>query len=154
MPALRDSMATTPWPAHAQKAQADKCAPTDTHTHTCKGVAQTRHNVGHTSAHAHLAGQTGSRWSLVAVPPDVHEEEDGVAQDCLLRGYTLVPLNTVVPGRLVPGGKPAVQQTTRYRGCSGESPAPLHHSWLQVRCTGFCVLPTASSSTCGIEFST
>ena len=51
-----------PRPAHAREAQAGKCAPTDTHvhTHTCKGVAQTRHNRGRTSAHAHTAGQTGT----------------------------------------------------------------------------------------------
>lgn len=36
-----------------------------THTHTHKGVARTRHNRRRTSAHAHLAGQTGGfrlRW--------------------------------------------------------------------------------------------
>lgn len=61
----------TVWPPHPglhmhRKLKQVKCTHTHslTHTHTHTGVAQTRHNVGHTSAHAHLAGQTGSRLCL------------------------------------------------------------------------------------------
>lgn len=45
---------------HEKLKQASAHPQTHTYTHTCKGVAQTRHNRGRTSAHAHTAGQTGT----------------------------------------------------------------------------------------------
>lgn len=49
---------------HRKLKQVSAHLQTHTYTHTCKGVARTRHNRGRTSAHAHTAGQTGGRPRL------------------------------------------------------------------------------------------
>jgi hypothetical protein len=143
-----------PWPAHAQKAQAGKCALTDTHIHT---RVRAWHRPGTTGTHLGTCthGWTNRQQvSPLAVPPDICVRRGVRGSELPVRGAVLpVPLDTLAHCRLVPGGKPTVLLSTCHMWLLLAPPRPsFHHSWLCVRCTGFCGLPTAISSSCGIEF--
>lgn len=112
----------------------------------CKGVAQTRHNRGRTSAHAHTAGQTGSRFRLHWQSSRcLCKEEGSTWLRAAWRGATLLD-HFGVP-------RAGPWRATTWLLLAPPRP-PFHHSWLSARCTGFCGLPTATSLSCGIEFST
>lgn len=120
-----------------REAQAGKCAPTDTHvhTHTCKGVAQTRHNRG-APQHMH----TRLDRQAAAVPPP------GAAR----RGH---PSGS--RGRSLhwagPGVKPSVLLST---GPRSAPPGPLVATpGSSPGAPGFVGHPTTAGPGCGIEFS-
>lgn len=119
-----------------------------TRTHTRKGMARTRHNRRRTSAHAHLAGQTGRIPSPLAAPAHVWERVQHGPRTPARGAALRVPLGHRAAGA-GPWRRIAVLPSTR-----------LHLALLAVTapgCTpgaaGWAGLPTTTSSSCGTEFS-
>lgn len=85
-----------------------------TRTHTRKGVAWTRHNRRHTSAHAHLAGQTGAGSISAGSPCRCLGEGGARGPELPARGAAL----RVPPGHLGAGAgswrKISVLLSTRF----------------------------------------
>lgn len=79
---------------HGKLKQVSAHLQTHTYTHTCKGVAQTRHNGGHTSAHAHTLDRQAADSVSTGSPSTCPHGAEGSAwlRAACERGCTPVPL--------------------------------------------------------------
>lgn len=151
-------MTPHPRPAHAQKAQASKCVPKHTHIHTRVRAWHRPGTTGDAPQHMHtrLDRQAAGSVSIGSPSRCLCEEEGSTWLRAAWRGATLlVPLDHFGVPRAGPWRKIPVLLSAGNNLAPPSPSQPLfYHSWLSARCTGFCGLPTATSLSCGIEFST
>lgn len=163
--AVGDSRPTTPWPTHAQKApqvsvRLQTHARARAHTTHAQLLAHTWawHRPGtmwDTPRHMHTGLDRQAAGSVSRAVPQMSTRRRGSRGSGLPVGGRVTLWFLCIPWCQLTGPwrKTRSPGDHKDKGCSRE-PSARHHSWPHARCTGLSLLPTASSLSRGIEFST